>query len=456
MRKDLEGFLHDAASLRELADAIAQFAQAHQTNSVYLDPTTDFLNYVRSLHQKAGAHLESAVKSAALSWRRTFTERRKLALLKEFWREIHSYVNQAVEGHTLQVPVQLIHLIHTQLSRVRQLENAKVVILISPELNYFNYRLAYLENLTEHLADVSGIPRFPKSLGFIAIPYSQPLSLFMNLLVYHEVGHFAYATLAKESDLTGPVEVALTKGDVYQMADGQIQAWMRRVLLCWAEEIYSDLFALELTGPAFTFAAFEFFSLYGVLDATEAVAFSDSHPAPACRFHEHFRSLRATGWIPELRSLRVQQIELLTRLAVLPASDYRYSFYDSPVIGKHLVEAFLSILPTVRRLVRGSFKGPSRAVRDFRTWNPLISQALNHGVVPSRVIRRKKEEFPSPEAVVNSAFCFYLKNLPAFVKTIRTIPEQRPDSPEHRAKWSRRLQLWTLKALEDHRLLVRR
>jgi hypothetical protein len=59
--------------------------------------------------------------------------------------------------------------------------------------------------------------------------------------------------------------------------------------------------------------------------------------------------------------------------------------------------------------------------------------------------------YPDPITIINASYRFYLESVPDLVDNIRGQDE----SAGTRAKWVERLELWTLKAIEDHSLLER-
>jgi hypothetical protein len=80
----------------------------------------------------------------------------------------------------------------------------------------------------------------------------------------------------------------------------------------------------------------------------------------------------------------------------------------------------------------------------------LVRTYLSHGVVPSTLIRERKEFSPDAVTLINAAYLFYLESLPELMKRIAGQDEQ---ILAHRTRWAERIEMWTLKALEDLSLL---
>jgi hypothetical protein len=85
-------------------------------------------------------------------------------------------------------------------------------------------------------------------------------------------------------------------------------------------------------------------------------------------------------------------------------------------------------------------------VDDFRRFRDHIENCLAHGIVPSAPVDSDNVTVPDPIAVINAAFCFYLGALP---KLMGNLEKQDPKNLEHRSKWTGRLEMWTMKAIED-------
>jgi len=462
MQTDLDGLLHDAASLRGFILAIVQFCEEHERSQTYLDSTYDFLGYVSRLGNRTVEHLQALIDEASRFKRWVREYRQKLVLIKRCWALLHSFVKPAADAHTLRIPVAFLQLLEDEIRTIPQFTKSRIVPLLSSELNYFQHRHTRLKRLGNELRSI--IPNaepFPEGLGFIAIPYSQGSSVFANVLIYHEAAHFVAEELSRRSDLSSYVAEELSTsiyeslkmafGHSFENASERTRSWCSRLLARWCEEIYCDLFAIHLVGPAFTFAAVELFDLMGLLsEEEEAVDFSDSHPADACRFKEHVRILKSFGWWPSLVSLRTEQAKLVAKLAGIDEGEYSFSSQEEE-FGSRLIKAFLRVRSRIRTLVKGIVGRDRSERKEFVTYNSTIRQYLNHGVVPSTVVFRNRLDFPTPIAVINAAFFFYLQGLPGLSDRLTT--SRSAMGIKRRSELQAKVQMWTMKALEDHRLL---
>lgn len=439
----LTGLLHDAASLHRFVAFVCQFCEEQQTSHTYLEATTEFFAYVRQLGTETLTYLQTLADHAHKS-PRIKEYRQKLVAIKHCWCELHAFVKPAADAHTLKIPVPLLQLLQTRLRQLPTLSKAKIVILLSPELNYFQHRHGDIRELTTNLNKLFATERLPEALGFIAIPYSQAASIFTNILICHELGHFTFEELTRGTQLWPDIDQALKKvlKDFDTVPEFQ-RSWCRRQLVDWAEEIYCDLFALRLLGPAYSFASIELFSLLGLLDDEGSCEFNSSHPADACRFREHLLELKSQGWWKAVKRFKTEHIQLIEHLGAI--SESKYVFPVTPGLEK----AFLLLRQRIRSLVGETIVASGSDLRQFRKWSRKIQEYLSYGVVPSTLAVGGRFYFPPPVAVMNAAFGFYLESLSKLIANTED-PDYVTRNIGERGKLSGRIELWTLKALEDY------
>lgn len=448
----LEGLLQDATSVYRFTSFIARFCQEQLSSYTYADPTQQFFKYVRDLASCTNTVVEQAVDQARRHPPTIRTNQQKLVAIKDLWRLLHTFVKPAADAHNLRIPVPILELIRTQLRR-SGVADPTIVVLLSQQLNYFSHRNTAVRDLAARISNsLAGAPPLPTGLAFIGIPYSQGAGLFTNIILYHELGHFVFEDARKASVLTPEIvkSLAAVFGNDFLSLRPPTQAGYIDQLRTWTEEIYCDLFAIRLIGPAFSFASMELFSLMGRLRPETAVRFSDTHPAIACRFAQHLKILRGDGWWShfgdEFRSEYKGQIEAL---AGVSSRDYVFHLDDaqgSPVrVDDRLIQAFLGVLSEVEKVLDSTLPKQPSAIDDFAQFGASVRKLLMHGVVPSAVPELDNRS-PEPTTVVNSAFWFYLSSFRDFLSTIR---DQDADKITDRVKWIERIEMWTLKALED-------
>lgn len=330
------------------------------------------------------------------------------------------------------------------------------MVSLSPRLMYHQTTHTRLSALGKKIElSVPSAP-FPRQLGFVALPYSQGPSFFANLLLYHELGHFVleelpvvggHATLADLDDRL----IAAVDGAIAGRAGigPEVRAFALRILRNWTHEIFCDLFALCLIGPAFSFAFIELLGLLDVLEPPITIVFNPSHPAPACRFRQHLDILQSTGWWDHLAHLSAPTKDLVARLASNAESNYLLQPDGMPP-GKDevLIPAFLKILPHIQNSVKEITQPVLAEPGGFALHRAELEKCLMNGVVPS-VFMGQQQETASPVSVINASFSFYLSSLGALMKQLGKDSRDI----EARSLLKHQLEQWTQKALEDIQLL---
>jgi hypothetical protein len=445
MQAGLAPLLHDASVLHALADFIEQYCGEQERTQRYIDASGEFFRYSKELASGIKAKLLIEVKRAQDFPKREANVRRYMLTFKGYLRVLHTFIKPAADAHTLSIPAPLINLACDHLRRIDGMRESKVVVLLTPELMYFQRPHTHVK---EEAAKVQRrIPDavFPVKLGFIELPYSQGPNFFPNLAIYHEIGHFVYeelttapSVLSEFSSLERVTNEVLNRFTT----DPDLRRLAERILGSWTQEIFCDLLALRLVGPAFSFALVEILALLNLLSPRATTTFTQEHPAPAYRLCEHLRFLRdESGWWNAIATLDASQKRLLESLAGI--SHKRYTVYpdDAP---KYLISPFrTSIVPAIRQLVACLVPEVASVVDKFIAERDMVERCLSVGVVP----HASNSTPPDPVSIINSAFCFYLMKLPGVVTEFEG--KNKESDVKVRSKWSRKLEGWTLKALED-------
>jgi hypothetical protein len=120
-----------------------------------------------------------------------------------------------------------------------------------------------------------------------------------------------------------------------------------------------------------------------------------------------------------------------------------------------ILQSFFAVLPNLELELEQSTAGLSNCSQDWKDSAETIEKYLESGVVPSTL--RKDEgagEFhPTLIALLNSAYRFYIRSMPLLMNRIANAD---PNEVESRIRWTRRVENWTSKAIEDVLLLSKR
>ena len=376
--------------------------------------------------------------------------------IRSGWYELHQYVKPAVDADSLSIPFPLLNALRNKVSQLPGFERVQFVFYHLPEVQYLEAR-GHISGITSKLARV--IPNaqpFPAKLGLIGLPYSQRFSLFLNTLLTHEIGHFVYQETQQEVEIARFVVAELqAAGTAPPAGRPQDFTWSADRMKSWAEEVFCDLFAVRIAGPAYSLAFIELLDLArsgypdpsGRFSTDKEHAFYDSHPAHAFRLARQVELLERLGWWPQVRSFKTHYIDVLQRAAETQESQYVYgpSAQDATMCAAALA-AFLKMAPKITERIEKIANSLDAGANEFSETHALIAEYLHRGIVPSTLVDNGRFIYPGPFAVLNAAYKVSLESIDQLIAKVE--PEERTAAA--RSSWQRRLELWALKAFEDH------
>jgi len=430
----------DSASLYHFVESIC--ALCENPTGAYIAPSDQFFAYITELGAKTKLYLSDfpAHIPRDPAFHRIY--RQKLTILRGCWSEPHRLIKPSTDADTLNVPFPLLAAFYNKLNTLNHFADVTFTVFHLHDVNYVQIRASWIRELTNKL--VSHIPTadaFPKSLGLIGIPYSLRSAVFLNSLIPHEIGHFVFQELDKWSDLraNAAVELASVCGANAALLTSEDVAWALDRIASWSEEIFCDLFAVRMAGPAYAFAYIELFDLMRIVYSrpsatTDELEFSHSHPADAFRLSQHVALLRTLGWWDEVQSFDTHYVRVLNQVAVLPQSQYTFPLPVPFPLAEKTLEAFLNISPNILALVESAVEySLDSGVSDFKCFNRLVEDSLHHGIVPSTVVTADGERHnPTSTTILNSAYKVALESLDTLIDKIH---DQDKLSVRVRSQW---------------------
>ncbi len=450
MPDGLANLRHDAAVVHRFVDFIGEYCKEQERSQTYVDASGLFFQYVEELASGVKKALGREVRLAKRFPFRLPILRRNMLALKFYLGLLHLLIKPAADAHTLTIPAPLIDFASQQLLGIKGMNQSNIVILLTPEFMYFQRPHTHVKEQARIIRTFIPGAIFPAKLGFIELPYSQGPSFFTNLAIYHEIGHFVYEELSTQTPIHPDILAlqSITDRSLRKLFKGrQVRALAAKIIENWTKEIFCDLFAIRLLGPAFSFALVEMLGMLGFLSRKVSVKFNPTHPAAAFRFAEHVNMLRADSWWEAIANIDPDQKKLIERLAKIPRASYRFYIDDRTPGPPSLVTTFLDfVVPAIRKLIRQITPNAERAVKQFNETRNHIEECLRVGVVPHTT----NSSSPDPVSIINASFCFYLTALPEVIKKFEGDKAQ--DNVARYSEWTKRLEMWTMKAVEDSQI----
>ena len=453
---------HDCTTLFHFVQRVMVLCDNRGGPQRYPAASQVFLDYLSSLGEATLNFLDRFTEVVTTTDPILFLAyRQKLWSLRSGWRTLHSFVKPTKDADTLSVPNSLISVLTQRVSCIPGFEDARFAVFHTNELNYLHLNTGAIRDIAVQLsAIVPNCPGFPDDLGLIGIPYSQAGACHLNSLLAHEIGHYIYqkktslgGLVGLEKSMTVATEQALQP--LLDSITAQDVEWFNARIVSWTRELFCDLFASRILGPTYTFSYLEISDLSTMADPSgipleRSSVFNLSHPADVYRVREQCRQLEDTGWWDLIKDTKSAYLAALNAARTL--ADSKLAAPGKKDLAKSALNAFIAITPSIHHAIKETVALVDSGVEDFKEFDGGIRAHLVRGIVPSTVVVNGQRRFPGAVALINTAHKFCLESLDDL---IRGIDGQDEKSARVRSTWYERVEMWTLKALEDNHLLTR-
>jgi len=425
---------------------------------VFSDESRDFFEHIQKLGDKTLKYLESAPNEILKASRLSSTRRQELLDLRYLWESLHEFLRPALDADSLHLPNSLIAALHDRIHETEEWRTYRFTLFHTAEANYLQLPLGMVGDRANDIAALVGAEQFPPGLGHVGIPYSQADGLFLNCTLAHEMAHFIYQRDISR-DTENRIDDALDRMvEEIGSLDDDGKSLCQRLVGNWVQEVFCDLFAICLIGPAFSFAFSQLVSASMLIGTPNGVPesfykFSTSHPAEISRFQYHRKLLAKLGWWKQVRNWSCGPVQVLKTCTQDRSAFSLELDEDLPekVVPVRLLQCYDEVCNWMIREVPKRVKGCRDGIATFEVQSAVIAAYLQRAIVPSTIIMRGKVIHPKPVTVINAGYKFLFENLRDLLSSIE---KEKPDSIESRSRLTGRLELWILKALEDHRLLT--
>lgn len=444
--------LHESARLHRLVNDVALCIVRARANSAYPKPADRFLEFVLRISDRTKEYLLNELVHVD-----PLIVQDQVKTLSDVWILLHDIIKPIIDGNALSTPYPLVQFLSHQLERLDGFRGCQVVVGCVSRLNYYQHSDTSLREVLDPLDSLIHCGRLKDRIAFVSLPYSSSRSLFANCLLYHEVGHFVFEILGVSKDVHKKFRPLVKKafsGIVpgKTLNDDEIK-WLTHQLVPWAEELFADILAVRLLGPAYTFVAAELVRLTTLPDPEEVKRFNASHPCDCLRFREQLAALGNDGWDMDVEYSNPRLEYVKDEVAAVPLDDYSACSELNTTMWSKVLSPLASILESNMKIIHDLVAMALAPKLD----NPhehyscdwkRVSDCLGHGVVPSVTATQGRKGFRAvhPLAVINRAVLFWLNGMPELYSVVKGSDKT---NVRDRSKMEERVEMWAAKAVED-------
>ena len=463
MRSLRDQLQREVASLYSFVGTVSRACTPPPQSVSYSESSTKFFGYISHLADQTKKHIAGFDRHADDNPEEFVEARTELLTLRAAWRELHQFIKPSADADTLNQPTAIVAAMVNRLHGMRSFESTEFTIFHTDSFDYLQVNPNLTGDAVTQLARIVEAEPFPPDLGLIGIPNSQGNALFLNCLLGHEIGEYAYAKHGIEASLATYAAAALEThmGDKFSAQPLTRQSHLRKTVLQWAKEIFCDLFAVRLIGPCYSFAYIELFDLTNLLNmngtlvvgenAKPPVLMYRAHPSHPFRVKAQAELLKGEGWWDLIKDLDSRQCAVLQALLELNPNAFIEAEDAAGGEGTPFVKALVDIMPQTKKQVGNITNGIDPQLREYSLlWKP-IAEYLRNGIVPSTLNVKDsdssiREVHPTPITLLNASYRFYLEGVEELMSRIKG---QNVSSAQDRTAWMKRIENWTTKALED-------
>jgi len=467
-----EGF-----SILRLCKDLNNFMESGRVRRTYLRETEKFLDYIVKSIDAVASSVRQDIK-ADISDELLEAKLRDLGEIKRALVWVYTFAKQAIDADSLSIPFSLATFVNHVAEQIQKPSAAQIVVLGSPDLMYYKWNLGGLRDLSMQLSEkVKDFPILGREIGLLMFPYCATREVLVNCDLFHEMGHYIYETTDLESNVHSDIATCLAKFiKQKQLLEGikaplfvanRLYNYVRGLLLTWVEEVFADILAIRVLGPAFHLAYLELQQVLPVAVASDTDigahvgaenGFSETHPADNFRFRLHAKWLRKCGWcemvekhasevhayLEKCEKLKINGFAINCPLPIPELSDKK------DVIHKWMLDQVERLAETVETCVSEKLENMPNPCDDYKRSAKHVMTSLEHGVVPSTVRTLEGDKIhPSPTTLLNAGFFFFLGGMKGLLDRVRSDT----DSIDRRLHYEKRLNEWLAKAIDDWQVL---
>jgi hypothetical protein len=446
---------HEISSLETFVDYVAAPCLRISRSVAFIDSSERFFQYIADLARSTFQHLRS-LRLETMEGDDFDANRQQLKTIRNAWKDLHPFIRSATASDTLSMPSALLQSLVRRVHEIKGFQNIEFVLFHTDEFNYLQVKPTTFRLVVNKVALTLGGREFDRDTALIGMPSSQSSALFMNCLLAHEIGHFAF----DRKSLLGMIKAEAEEAVKLEKIEQKDQNLAVEIIANWSEELFCDLFAVMLLGPCYVFAYVDLFDLSNLVTRegllsepklAETTLFYWEHPSHIFRVQQQAQLLRSIGWWDQIKQNNSRCIKLLEQLLTLDLTKFR----DGEPVKQIAIQAFIRILPEVHRFVGECVGALDPCVHDYEVIQTHVRKYLRNGVVPSTIMVENEtggvtKVHPTEMTTINAGSVFYLEEIGSLLKD---FGGPTPDDILRRKHWMNKIESWTAKALGDLQLL---
>ena len=462
---------NEGARILRLCKDLSEFILSGQARKTYLDETEHFLEYIKKSLKAIDNFVRQTIKKE-MAPPLAKVRLKGFDLIREGLSWIYILVKEAIDADTLSIPYSLTVFLNHTATKVQKRGKVSLVVLGSSDLMYYKYNLKHLRNLTQCLNStvIKNYPVLPPEIGILKFPYCAAQELLVNCILFHEMGHYIYEKTGLQNVFYNNIISSLgefiknkkimEKITAPLLVQRRLINYVSSLMLRWADEIFADIFAIRVLGPAFHFACLVLEQILPT-GIERNRNFSRTHPANNFRFKTHAKWLTDGDWDEIINKRTPQVFEQLKVCEKLRFKNGYFSINCKPpledkqdlenTLHNWMLQEFEKMVLKIEEKLSNKLKNLPKPFYDFNENYKLVTTCLEHGVVPSTVYNENKQRcHPNPTTILNSGFFFYLGNMDALLEKVESIDSDI----DKRMNYEKRLNQWLAKAIEDWQILL--
>lgn len=476
---DLDNQVRNAGvRILRLCKDLSEFILSGQGRKTYLYETEYFLKHIKKSLKDIDKFIRKSINKKMAS-PLAKAKLKELDLIREVLSWLYTFVKEAIDADTLSIPYSLTIFLNHTATELQKPDTVSLVVLGSSDLMYYKYNLKRLRDLTKKLKKdvIQNYPVLPENIGILKFPYSSAQEALVNCILFHEMGHYIYEKTGLQryfyNSINDNLRAFIQDNKIIEklnpkdpdLACNKLFIYVGGLMLSWADEIFADIFAIRVLGSAFHLACLEMEQILST-DIKRNKTFSRTHPADDFRFKIHAKWLSDGGWDEIIKKRTPLVFDRLKDCETLRLKNNDFSINCEPPLGESdeskdlkeklhtwMFKEFGQMIIKVEEELSTKLKDYENPINDFKENDSLVTDCLEHGIVPSTVYNETKQRcHPNPTTILNSGFFFYLGGMVELLKKVKV--KRGVSRIDKRMNYENRLNQWLAKAIDDWQILL--